>query len=266
VVAFYHRPRDADWLAPFLGSLRRAGHAGGVHCVGVFDADELAVLARHRCTAHRIGPTDAAYDIENLAHLHLSSVLGELAGAGEARPDQVLVLDNLRAAFQRDPFQSKTIGLSVFCEGPTRLGESRYNLDRLAMFTSPDQAMLRQPIISSALLRGRLQVVGAFYQRLLSEFVGRPELMRVPKVIQGAFNKVCRDEGLGFPVIVHPLAAEAYFDFWACPLELDTTRGLRFGGALPSIILGGAIDSPLLRNIWQRLGLGPSLATARPDC
>ena len=44
IVAFYHRPRDTGWLAPFFGSLRCAGFAGGMHCVGAFDADELALL------------------------------------------------------------------------------------------------------------------------------------------------------------------------------------------------------------------------------
>ena len=37
VLAYYHRPRDADWLALFLASLRGTGHAGPLHCIGDFN-------------------------------------------------------------------------------------------------------------------------------------------------------------------------------------------------------------------------------------
>jgi hypothetical protein len=198
IVAFYHRPRDTDWLAPFFGSLRCAGFAGGMHCVGAFDADELALLARLGCTAHPVGDAERSMDIENVAHLCISRVLDELAEDATAPPDQVLVLDTVRAGFQRDPFQARTIGLSVFCEGPTRIGESEYNLQRLAMFTALDEARLQQPIISSALLRGSLEVVRAFYRRLFQEFVGRSDVLQVQKVIQGTINKVCHDGDLVF--------------------------------------------------------------------
>ena len=254
VVAFYHRPRDAIWLQPFLGSLRCAGFGGSVHCVGSFDSDGQAILARFRATAHPTTGIEPSLDTENIAHLCLSQVLDRLADAGDA-PDQVLVLDSVRAGFQRDPFQAKTIGLSVFCEGPMRLGDSEYNLQRLAMFTSADEQRLRQPIISSALLRGPLQVVRAFYRKLLVEFIGRAELLRVQKVIQGAINKLCHDSSPEFPVIIHPHAAEAYFDFWPCSLEIDTTRGMRIGDALPALVLGPVPDSDLLRALWRNLGL-----------
>jgi hypothetical protein len=258
VVAFYHRPRDDGWLEPFLASLRCVGHAGHLHCVGIFGSDELAVLARYHCTAHQVGQTDPSFDIENLAHLHISRVLDELAAGGDGQPDQVLVLDNVRAAFQRDPFQAKTIGLSVFCESSMRLSESEYNLHRLALFTPPGEARLTQPIISSALVRGPLQVVRAFYRHLLIEFVRRVELMRVQKGVQGAFNKACHDDGLEFPVIMHSHAAEAYFDFWPCDLEIDIRRGVRCAGAVPSVVLGHSPNSQVLQAVWQKLGLATS--------
>ena len=49
--------------------------------------------------------------------------------------------------------------------------------------------------------------VRAFYRRLLAEFIGRAELLRVHKSIQGAFNKLASG-GLGIPVIVHPNGGE----------------------------------------------------------
>ena len=42
--------------------------------------------------------------------------------------------------------------------------------------------------VSSALLRGRLDLMCAFYRRLFAEFVGRAELLRIHKSIQGAVN------------------------------------------------------------------------------
>ena len=255
IVAFYHRPRDTGWLAPFFGSLRCAGFAGGMHCVGAFDADELALLARLGCAAHPVGDAERSMDIENVAHLCISRVLDELAEDATAPPDQVLVLDTVRAGFQRDPFQARTIGLSVFCEGPTRIGESEYNLQRLAMFTALDEARLQQPIISSALLRGSLEVVRAFYRRLFQEFVGRSDVLQVQKVIQGTINKVCHDGDLGFPVIVHTHASEVYFDFWASGLNIDTAHGVRVGGAIPAVVLSGSLGSETMRAIWSSLGL-----------
>ena len=47
-------------------------------------------------------------------------------------------------SFPRDPFLTKTIGLSAFCEGPTRIGESDYNRDRLGLFVPLDEGWLRQ--------------------------------------------------------------------------------------------------------------------------
>lgn len=255
VVAFYHRPRDADWLVPFLGSLRCVGFPGGLHYVGAFNADELALLAHHGCTAHSIEATDPSLDIDNVAHFFLARVLDELAADAAVRPGQVLVLASVGAAFQRDPFQARTIGLSVFCEGPTRIGESDYNLHRLAMFPPLDEAALQQPIISSALLRGQLEVVRAFYRKVFVEFVGRAELLRVQKVIQGAINKICHGRGLGFPVIIHPHAAEVYFNFWESGLNIDSGGGVRIGGAIPAVIFSGSPEDDLIRRIQSTLGL-----------
>ncbi len=255
VVAFYHRARDAGWLAQFLLSLRCVGFVGALHCVGAFNADELALLARHRCTAHPIEPADPALDIDSVAHFFLARVLDELAEDAEARPDQVLVLSSTGVAFQRDPFEARTIGLSVFCEGPTRIGESDYNRHRLTMFPPVDEVTLQQPIVSSALLRGQLDVVRTFYRKLFTEFVGRAELLRIEKVIQGAINKVCHDRGLDFPVIVHPNAAEVFFDLWQSKLDIDTGSLVRVGGAIPACVISQSPDSALIQAIRNRLGL-----------
>jgi hypothetical protein len=250
VVACYERERDAKWLPLFLGSLRCVNPRVAIHCIGDFDQPELATLSRHGCTAH---PAPAANpDIaENIAHFFLSQVLNQLA----PQPQQVLVLDCMCAIFPRDPFLTKTVGLSVFREGPTPIGNSDYNRDRLAFFTPLDEDRLRQPIVSSSVLRGTLPVVGEFHRRLFAELVGRADLLTIRKVVQGAVNKLIYDGGFGFPVTAHPNAAEVYFDYWASGLALDDRHGVRIGGAVPGVAIGGDMETPLMRKLRIDLGL-----------
>jgi hypothetical protein len=254
VIAYYHRERDAEWLPMFLGSLRCVSDSVAVHCVGDFDRNEQSLLSQHRCIAHRTPATETTV-AENVAHFYLSQVLDQLAAEPAALPEQVLVLDNVRAVFPRDPFQSKTIGLSVFAEGPTRIGESPFNRDRLAFFVTPDQHQLQCPILSSALLRGPLLVVREFYRHLLAELIGRTELMNIDKVIQGAVNKLCHGGSLAFPVIAHPNGAEAYFDFWPSGLAIDVRHGVRIGGTVPGIVLGWHTETELMMKLRVDLNL-----------
>lgn len=253
VVAFYHRERDADWLAPFLATLRCAGYAGLLHCVGVFDAAELALLARHGCTAHAIEPPDPSLAIENIAHLFISQVLDRLAADAASRPDQVLVMDTVRAGFLRDPFQASTIGLSAFQETSTRIGDDDYNLQRLKHFVTPDADALRRPIVSSSLLRGRLDVVRGCYRKLFVEFVGRAELLRTPQMMQGAMNKVCHDSAVGVPVILHPNGAEAYFEIWESGLPVSVQAPIRVAGAVPFVVLNPVRETELMQAVRARL-------------
>ncbi len=254
VVAYYHRERDAEWLPLFLGSLRCVSDSVDVHCVGDFDQSEQALLSQHRCIVHRAPVTDIVI-AENVAHFYLSQVLDRLAAERDRVPGQVLVLDSMRAVFPRDPFLSKTIGLSLFCEGPMRIGESGFNLERLAHFTTSDERRLRCPIVSSALSRGPLPVAREFYRHLLAELVGRTELLSTHKVIQGAFNKLCHDGNLGFPVITHPNGAEAYFDFWPSGLAIDVRHGVRIGGTVPGIVLGAYTETELMMKLRIDLNL-----------
>lgn len=257
---FYHCERDTGWLEPFLAGLRAVGFAGSVHCIGELDPNELAVVGRHGAVAHRIEPAGAGIDVDNLAHIHLSRVLDELAADQSARPDEVLAIDTVRAGFLRDPFLSKTIGLSAFCEGPACIGDSDYNVYRLREFTEVDDAWLRRPIVSSALLRGRLDVVREFYRKLLAEFVGRQDLLRIQKVIQGAFNKLCQDGGFGFPVILHPNAAEVYSEIWPQSLTIDIRLGVRVGGTVPAIVVNPFQETPLMGMLRGSLSLSSVLA------
>jgi hypothetical protein len=254
VIAYYHRERDAAWLPLFLSSLQCVNDSVSVHCVGDFDPNEQALLARHRCIAHRAPATGVAI-IENVAHFYLSQVLDRLAPEGADASNQVLMLDSVRAVFPRDPFLRTTIGLSVFCEGPTRIGESDYNRARLAYFVMPDERRLQYPTLSSALLRGSVPVVREFYRHLLAELVGRTELMKIHKVIQGAFNKLCRDSTLGFPVIAHPNGAEAYFDHWPSGLAIDIRHGVRVGGTVPGVVLGDHTETALMMKLRVDLNL-----------
>jgi hypothetical protein len=168
-----------------------------------------------------------------------------------------LVLDSVRVAFLRDPFENKTIGLSAFCEGPTRIGESGYNMQRLASFPPTDDAWLRRPIVSSSLLRGPVPVMQTFYRKLLAELVGRAELLRTRKVIQGAVNKLCHDGKLGAPVTLHPNAAEAFLEVWPSHLALDTRLGIRLGGAVPAMVVNHSGVSQLIMSAAASLGLPP---------
>lgn len=255
VVAFYHRPRDAEWLMPFLHSLRCAGYAANLHCVGVFDEAELALLSQYGCIAHPIEAADSSLDVTNIAHFFISRVLDEFAADTETQPDQVLVLDTVRAAFLRDPFQARTIGLSAFQETATRIGDDQYNLLRLARFTAPEPDALRRPIISSSLLRGKLDIVRAFYRKLFIEFVGRAELMRIPKMIQGAVNKLCHGDNLDAPVILHTNGAEAYFEIWEKGLPATLEPPIRVAGAVPFVILNPERETDLMRAVRASLGI-----------
>ena len=254
VVAFYQRQRDAGWLDLFLGSLRCVSDAVDVHCAGDFDQEELAILARFRCTAHSMPATDLEI-AENAAHFYLSQVLDRIASGGPPQPDQVLVLDSVRAVFPRDPFLAKTIGLSAFCEGPTRIGESEYNRDRLALFVPLDEGWLRHPILSSMALRGTLPILREFYRRMFIELVDRAELLKIHKVVQGVVNKLCHGGDLGFPVIAHPNGAEVHFEFLASSLAIDTRHGVRVGGTVPGVVLSGHRESHLLLKLRIDLNL-----------
>jgi hypothetical protein len=253
VVAFYHRQRDANRLRPFMESLRNVGYVGGLHCVGTFDRSDLAMLSQFNCAAYSIAATDPAV-ADNIAHFYLSQTLDRLATEHAPPPDQVMTFDSVRAVFLRDPFVSKTIGLSAFCEGPVRIGESDYNRYRLSLFVPPDERYLQRPVISSSMLRGPLPVVREFYRRLLLEFIGRQDLLGTERVIQGAFNKLAYDS-YNFPVIVHPHAAEAFFESLPNNLGVDTRQVIRIGGTAPAVVLSTSRDTGLMRKIEINLGL-----------
>ncbi len=256
VAAFYYRPRDAGWLELFLGSLRCVNDAADVYCIGDFDPDELAVVARFGALAFTL-PACEPTMAENLAHFYLHQVLEGIVSAG-ATPDQLLLLDGVRAVFPRDPFLNKTVGLSLFREGPARIGELEYNRHRLALFMPLDERALRQPVVSSMVLRGPLPALREFYRRMFIELVGRAELLKIHKVVQGIVNKLCHTDDLGFPVTVHPNGAEVYFEFLGSSLALDTRRGVRIGGTVPGVVLGGHPESPLLMKLRIDLNLADS--------
>jgi hypothetical protein len=257
IIAYYQRERDADWLPLFLESLRCIDFGGSVHCVGVFQQHDLDLLSRYGAIAHEVTASESVA-ADNVAHFCMVQVLDQMAAEHPATLDQVMTIDSTRAVFLRDPFLSKTIGLSAFCEGAMRIGESEYNMHRLQFFVSPDEGWLHHPIISSTLLRGSAEVLREFYRKLFIEFVGQAQLISIPKVIQGAINKLCYGGGLGFPVIVHPNAAEVYFDFWPSDLAVDTRHGIRIGGSVPGLVMGESLNTGLLQTIRINLGLRTS--------
>jgi hypothetical protein len=234
--------------------LRSISETVGVHCVGDFTPDEHAALSRHRCIAHH-APAVMTEIAENVAHFYLAKVLDQLRAGPADMPEQVLVLDGMHAVFPRDPFLNATPGLSVFCEGPGAIGDSAFNLHRLSLFVTPGADRLQRSVISSSVIRGPLPVVRDFYRRLLTEFLGRADLLKLPKVIQGAVNKLCRDASLPFPVIAHPNGAEVYFDLWPSGLAIDDRHGVRLGGTVPGVVLGAQTDTELMTKLRIDLGL-----------
>src|ERR1700722_7661571 len=112
-----------------------------------------------------------------------------------------------------------------------------------------EEGWLRNPVVSSLVLLAALPLMREFYRRMLIELVGRTELLRIQKVIQGLVNKLCHGGGLGFPVIVHPNGAEVHFDFLECRLGVDTRYGVRIGGAVPRVVGASTPDTPLRRKL-----------------
>jgi hypothetical protein len=255
VICFYHRERDEGWLEPFVASLRMVGFAGPIHCIGAFDEHESATLSHYRCTPRGLFETDFSIGADNLAHFCFCQMLDELAMTEYRHDRQIMLFESVHAVFQRNPFIGKTIGLSVFCEGSTRIGESEFNLHRVAHLGETDEALRRRPIISSAVLRGELGILRNFYRRILTEYAGRAELLRFDKSIQGAVNWVCHGGRLPFPVVVHPNAAEIFFQTSASDLLLTTDHGITVGGAVPAAIFNPFRDTELLRTLRRQLGI-----------
>jgi hypothetical protein len=181
----------------------------------------------------------------------LQVVAADPAGA----PDQVLLLDTMRAVFPRDPFATATIGLSVFCESYERIVDSDYNRTRLGFYMPDGDSGLPQPVISSSALRGSLPVLRTFYQALFAELLTRQDLLSVTKVVQGAFNKLCHLGHFAFPVIVHPNGAELYFDYWDSGLSLDSKHGFKIGGTVPGAVLGSHLLTKVMVKLRTDLGL-----------
>ena len=100
-----------------------------------------------------------------------------------------------------------------------------------------------------------MPTVREFYRRLFAELIGRPDLLSMHKVVQGAVNKLCHFGDLGFPVIMHPNGAEVYFDFWPSGLAIDTRHGVRIGGSVPAVVLGGNPETPLMIKLRIDLSL-----------
>ena len=87
------------------------------------------------------------------------------------------------------------------------------------------------------------------------ELVGRTDLLKIHKVVQGVVNKLCHGGDLGFPVIVHPNGAEVHFDFLASSLAIDTRHGVRVGGMVPGVVLSANTESQLLLKLRIDLNL-----------
>ncbi|MBV8399973.1 MAG: hypothetical protein JOZ17_14730, partial [Acetobacteraceae bacterium] len=106
--------------------------------------------------------------------------------------------------------------------------------------------------------RGSLPVLREFYRRMFSELVARTELLSIPKVVQGAVNKLCYVGELGFPLTAYPHGAEVYFDLLGSDLAIDTRYGVRIGGTVPGLVLAGHPETPLMLKLRIDLNLAES--------
>lgn len=251
VLCFYERDRDINCLAVFMASLRAVGFAGAIHCIGAFDDGELAILARHRSTPHQPLKDEPMIGADNLAHICFSRLLDDLATDG--RTTEVMVFESVHAAFQRNPFEVDVTGLSVFCEGPVHIADSEFNLHRVEHFGPADAALREQPIISSAVLRGSVDVMRVFYRRLLAQYIGQADLLRIDKGIQGAVNRVCHEGSLPFPIDVHPNGSVIYFQIWPPELPAGAVHDVRVGSAVPAVIFDPFEQSELVRTLARQL-------------
>lgn len=254
IVAFFQKGRDDGWLRLFVNSLRCVAPEIGVHCIGDFSQQEQDWLSDAGYTIHLV-PAVALELCDNVAHVHLNETLEKLAADPAGPPDQVLVLDSMRAIFPRDPFASATIGLSVFCETHERIADNEYNRVRLGFYVPESDSRMPLPVVSSSALRGSIPVVRAFYQSLFAELLTRQDILSVTRVVQGAINKLCHLAQFRFPVIVHPNGAEVYFDFWEPGLSIDTRHGFRVGGTVPGVVLGAHPETSVMIRLRTDLGL-----------
>ena len=165
--------------------------------------------------------------------------LDRIAAAASGPPDQVMVMDCMRAIFPRDPFLTKTIGLSVFCEGPTRICDSDYNLDRLAFFVPPEVSSVPLPVVSSTLFAEHCRWCANSIIATVPGDRWRARAAQHPQGGPGRGEQAVPSRRSGFPVIVHPNGAEVYFDFWPSGLAVDTRHGVRIGGTVPGVVLAG---------------------------
>ena len=257
IVAFFQKGRDEDWLPYFLQSLHCVAPDTVVHCVGDFGPQVQEMLAHASCTSHPV-PAVGPDVCDNVAHVHLNETLQILAADPAGPPDQVLVLDTMRAVFPRDPFAAATIGLSLFCESHQRIADSDYNRTRLGFYLPEGDSRLPLPVVSSSALRGSLPVLRGFYQALFAELLTRQDLLTVAKVVQGALNKLCHLGHFSFPVIVHPNGAELYFDFWESGLSINSRHGFRVGGTVPGVVLGSHLLTKAMVELRTDLGLPQS--------
>jgi hypothetical protein len=248
IICYYRGSPDLDALTLFLASARATGFDGALHCVGrAFDDLEIELLTRFDCIAHSVADAPTSATPENIAHVSISRILDQLVTNSQHAPLDVLVSDSVHAGFIRNPFQTRTMGLSLYLEAPVRIGESEHNRRWLAAFGCPDGTFADRPIISSSLVRGSAETVQQFYQQLLPEITKNPELLSAPKVVQGAFNKLYYSASFDFPVTLHANGSQVYFEIWHCDLAIETEAVIKVGGTTPTMIVSVKQDSTLLK-------------------
>ena len=64
--------------------------------------------------------------------------------------------------------------------------------------------------------------------------------------ISRVLNKLGYDSSMCYPVIIHPNAAEMYFEICDPTLIIEENGGLRVGGTVPAIVVDPFQQTPLM--------------------
>ena len=104
-----------------------------LHCVGDFDQDELAILARFKCTGYVV-PATAPAIAENVAHFYLNQVLERMSSARPRSRIRCWCSTASGRCFRATRSSARPSDCRCSARGPPRIGESDYNRDRLALF------------------------------------------------------------------------------------------------------------------------------------
>ncbi len=233
IVCYAQPEHGAANVENFARYVRETGYVGSIVIIGVgFVADEVEAARKYGCQLVQVDNRYASRAPDAAVHLWFREVLPHL------NADEVFLIDGIGAIFIGNPFQAKTIGVSLFAEGAKLIRDCAVNTRRLGLFGETGARISGRQIVSARLLCGRRAEVRGFYAALFGEFEGKPHLLDEPGAVQGAFNKIAWSDQRELPITVRPNGSLAYIARWPTAMAVETEPVLRIGGAAPAVIIG----------------------------